>query len=184
MLLGASRIANNRDFIRAARCHFRGACLIWKPHPDAEAGLRRRPDLGDALSLVDHVADDAAIAPLLQQVDHVCTITSLTGFEALMYDKPVTCFGRPFYAGWGMTEDLARMPRRRHARPTLDGFVHAALIDYPMYWDPVTGQSCPVEVVLERFAAGQASRRQPSWPTGFLERNLGGFRRRIHRLKR
>ncbi len=151
VLKGAGRIARNRDLIKAARYHFRDAFLIWKPHPDVEAGLRQSSDLGDAISLADHVAEGADIARLLPQVDHVCTMTSLAGFEALLHGKPVTCFGTPFYAGWGLTEDLGLVPRRRKAKPTLDGMVHAALIAYPYYWDPITQLPCPVEVVLERF---------------------------------
>jgi capsular polysaccharide export protein len=33
--------------------------------------------------------------------------------------------------------------------------VHAVLIDYPRYHDPVTGLPCPVEVVVDRLAADQ-----------------------------
>jgi capsular polysaccharide export protein len=32
--------------------------------------------------------------------------------------------------------------------------VHASLIDYPRYLDPVTGLPCPVEVVIDRIASG------------------------------
>ncbi len=162
VLKGAGRIARNSELVKAARYHFRDAFLIWKPHPDVEAGLRQSSGLGDALSLVDHVASKSDIAQLLPQVDHVCTMTSLAGFEALLHGKSVTCFGTPFYAGWGLTEDLGVVPRRRKARPSLDSMVHAALIAYPYYWDPVSGMPCPVEVVLERFEqrgkeAGQVS---------------------------
>ena len=56
-------------------------------------------------------------------------MTSLTGFEALMRGVQVTCLGTPFYAGWGLTRDLGKVPARRGARPTLEGLVHATLID-------------------------------------------------------
>lgn len=163
VLKGAGRISRNRELLKAARYHFRDAFLIWKPHPDVEAGLRRSKGLGDTLSLVDHVAKKSDIAQLLPQVDHVCTMTSLAGFEALLHGKSVTCFGTPFYAGWGLTEDLGVVPRRRKARPGLDGLVHAALIAYPYYWDPVTRMPCPVEVVLERFEemGGEAGHESP-----------------------
>jgi capsular polysaccharide export protein len=29
--------------------------------------------------------------------------------------------------------------------------VHACLIDYPRYFDPVTGRPCPVEVIVDRL---------------------------------
>ena len=33
------------------------------------------------------------------------TVTSLIGFEALIWGKPVRTFGMPFYSGWGLTQD-------------------------------------------------------------------------------
>ncbi|MEL6208928.1 MAG: capsular polysaccharide biosynthesis protein, partial [Pseudomonadota bacterium] len=76
------------------------------------------------------------------------------GLEALMRGVPVTCLGAPFYAGWGLTTDLGPVPDRRSPGPTVQGLIHAALIGYPRYFDPVTGQPCPVEVAVDRLAAG------------------------------
>lgn len=81
-------------------------------------------------------------------------MTSLMGFEALLRGVKVTTTGAPFYAGWGLTTDLGKLPARRAQRPTLHGLVHAVLIDYPRYFDPVTGSACPVEIILDRLAKG------------------------------
>lgn len=85
-------------------------------------------------------------------------MTSLTGFEALLRGVRVTCLGAPFYAGWHLTRDLGPVPDRRTARPDLVQLVHAALIAYPRYWDPVSHRPCPVEVALDRLAAGDIPR--------------------------
>ena len=47
-------------------------------------------------------------------------MTSLAGFEALLRGKPVTTHGQPFYAGWGLTEDICpgAAARRASARST------------------------------------------------------------------
>ena len=90
-------------------------------------------------------------------------MTSLLGFEALLRGKTVTCLGAPFYAGWGLTHDLGPIPERRlrapdgHPlpRPGLHHLVHAALIAYPRYYDPVSRRACPAEVAVERLARGQ-----------------------------
>ena len=37
-------------------------------------------------------------------------MTSLAGFEALLRGRPVTTYGMPFYAGWGLTRDLGMAP--------------------------------------------------------------------------
>ena len=156
--LGASG-GTNAALLAAARTAQPDAFLIYKPHPDVEAGLREGAiDATDA----DLVARDAAPLPLIGAAHAVWTMTSLIGFEALLREVPVTCLGAPFYAGWGLTDDRAPVPaRRRAARPSLDALVHAALIAYPRYFDSVTRTACPPEVALERLASGQAPRTGP-----------------------
>jgi capsular polysaccharide export protein len=106
----------------------------------------------EAARLADMVLDRAPIAPLLGQVEEVHTITSLTGFEALLRGVAVTCWGRPFYAGWGLTEDRAPIARRTR-RLALDELVAGALILYPRYLDPVTELPCEPEALLDRLAS-------------------------------
>jgi capsular polysaccharide export protein len=107
-------------------------------------------------------------AGLLGPGVRVWTMTSGLGFEALVRGCEVTTTGAPFYAGWGLTRDLGAIPARRTARPVLAGLVHAALIGYPRYRDPVSGLPCPVEVAVERLAAGEGPR-----PGGILARLQG-----------
>ncbi|MCP5075019.1 MAG: capsular polysaccharide biosynthesis protein [Rhodobacteraceae bacterium] len=157
--LGTSDVSTNRALIEKTRALYPDDFLIYKPHPDVQAGLRLGAVAPEFLQdKVDAVEETGDIADLLDLVYGVSTMTSLTGFEALMRGKYVTCFGAPFYAGWGLTEDIGQVPERRTAKPTLDGLVHAALIGYPRYWDPVTGLPCPVEVVLERLASSDLGR--------------------------
>ena len=73
-------------------------------------------------------------------------------FEALIRGKAITCLGRPFYSGWGLTHDRHEVPRRQ-ARPDILGLIHACLIEYPRYFDPMSKLPCPPEVVVERLAA-------------------------------
>lgn len=85
-------------------------------------------------------------------------MTSLTGFEALLRGVKVTTTGAPFYAGWGLTRDLGDVPPRRRDDISLEGLVHATLIDYPRYFDPKTKLPCSVEVVVDRLAHGDVPR--------------------------
>ncbi len=156
ILKGAGLVKTNLDLVRATRLAYPDSYLIYKPHPDVIAGLRNGGHASENIAeITDQVLQDADIATLLDQVDHVSTITSLTGFEALLRGKSVTCFGAPFYAGWGLTDDRSPIPKRRQAKVSLQGLIHASLVDYPQYWDPVTGAPCPIETVLERFAQGR-----------------------------
>lgn len=109
-------------------------------------------------------------------------MTSLLGFEALLRGIPVTTFGAPFYAGWGLTTDLGSVPARRGARPSLLGLVHASLIDYPRYLDPVTGAPCPVETAIERLAHGQPAKRGPL--NRALSKLQGAFSTHAHLWRR
>ena len=151
--LGCPEAATNRELLQAARAANPAAVLVYKPHPDVEAGLRPGA-VADADRIADVVLHRTDAAAALDAVDEVWTLTSLIGFEALIRGLKVTCLGLPFYAGWGLTDDRAPPIPRRSARPDLATLVHRALIDYPRYFDPVTGTACPVEVVVDRLATG------------------------------
>ncbi len=159
---GARGVTTNLGLLRRVRADNPHAVLIYKPHPDVEAGLRPGavPE-NEALRLADLIAHRADPAVLIEAVDEVWTMTSGLGFEALLRGRKVTCLGAPFYAGWGLTEDLGLIPTRRRARPDLATLVHAALIAYPRYRDPQSGLPCPPEVIVERLATGSLPRVGP-----------------------
>lgn len=153
--LGAGEVRRNIDLLQFVRSNDPSAVVIFKPHPDVEAGLRPGAvSEADLLGLADAVVRHGDPAALLAEVQEVWTMTSLLGFEALLRGVPVTCLGAPFYAGWGLTTDLGPVPARRKAKVPLLQLAHAALIAYPRYTDPVTGLPCPPEVVAERLATG------------------------------
>jgi capsular polysaccharide export protein len=106
---------------------------------------------------------DAGIAQVLGVVDEVHTMTSLTGFEALLRNTPVTCYGKPFYSGWGLTADVVPATRKRQL--SLDELVAGTLIQYPVYVSSVTGHyTTPERIVQELVAWRDHSRLQiPLW---------------------
>jgi capsular polysaccharide export protein len=160
ILAGTETIRTNRALLEAARAANPAAVILYKPHPDVEAGLRTGA-VTDAGDIADAVLDRTDAIAALEAVDEVWTMTSLLGFEALLRGKSVTCLSTPFYAGWGLTDDRARPCPRRTARPTQAQLAHAVLIDYPRYHDPLSGLPCPVEVVVDRLAAGSVPRPGP-----------------------
>lgn len=147
LLQGGGDIRTNAALLEYARAQLPEAVLVYKPHPDVEAGLRDGGQVSRDLANV--IASKTDVHKLLSEVDEVWTMTSLLGFEALLRGVPVTTLGVPFYAGWGLTRDLARVPPRRRARPDLAGLVHATLVDYPRYIHPPSGTPCPVEVAID-----------------------------------
>jgi capsular polysaccharide export protein len=133
VLRGGGTIRTNLQLLETVRAARPDAFVIYKPHPDVEAGLRPGGVAPEDLErLADQVAANASIAHLLDQVDEVHTLTSLAGFEALMKGLQVYTYGLPFYAGWGLTFDR-ELCDRRNRRLGLDQMVAGALIIYPRY---------------------------------------------------
>jgi len=158
--LGGAGLASNLELLRRARALEPDAEIWFRPHPDVDAGHRVGAVRdADALLHADRIVRGGGMAPLLDTVDAVHVLTSLTGFEALLRGCDVTCHGVPFYAGWGLTRDLAAVPDRRGRALALDALVAGVLIAYPRYLDPVTGLPCAPEVLIDRMQAGAAQNR-------------------------
>lgn len=118
VLCGGGEVQSNLGLLQSARLHHPNATIIYKPHPDVEAGLRPGAISEAALTgLADVVAQRADPVALIHACDEVWTMTSLLGFEALLRGKAVTCLGAPFYAGWGLTTDLGQFLRAVCASP-------------------------------------------------------------------
>lgn len=153
-----SVIKKNSELLARVRADFAHDVIIYKPHPDVEAGLR--PGKADNHHLADVIAHDVAMPDCLDVCDVVHTISSLTGFEALLRGKSVVCYGLPFYAGFGLTDDviepdniLKNNALNRRTRPnlpalTLDELIYGTLISYPMYHLPHgVGLATPEQVI-------------------------------------
>lgn len=162
---GSPDLKTNEALLRRVREENPDAYIVYKPHPDVLAGLRKAgTDLTAGDMPYDELAEDVEPTSLLDSVDRLHTMTSLMGFEALMRGLPVTCHGLPFYAGWGLTDDRLVCERRGRKR-TIDELVHAALIDYPRYFSPRGRMFARPEDILVELAdlarAGPARRSMP-----------------------
>ena len=169
VLRGGGAIRSNLGLLQAARETRPDAFIIYKPHPDVEAGLRPgRIEPPEALKLADAIAPGASMAHLLDQVDEVHTLTSLSGFEALLRGLDVAVYGLPFYAGWGLTEDREQCPRRTR-RLSLDELVAGTLILYPRYVHRPTLWPCSAADVVRQlsFSLLRAD------PVGLLQKDRG-----------
>lgn len=174
---GTTDVSTNHALLLACRAANPAAVILYKPHPDVEAGLRTGT-VTNAADIADVVLTKTSPIAALDAVDEVWTMTSTIGFEALMRGKSVTCLGTPFYAGWGLTDDRDMPIERRNARPTLAQLVHSVLIDYPRYFDPVSGLPCPAEVVVDRLENGTAPR--PTRANRILSKLQGVFASYAH----
>jgi capsular polysaccharide export protein len=158
--LGTQSIADNLSLLKAVRAANPDAYIVYKPHPDVLSGNRRGNlhDVGNPPW--DSLVGQVPLAACLDVAHEVHTMTSLVGFEALLRGLPVTTYGQPFYAGWGLTHDYAPLARRTR-RLTLDELVAGTLLRYPRYvsWSARCFVSAEDKVLELRQASSGPLRR-------------------------
>ncbi|WP_332813503.1 capsular polysaccharide biosynthesis protein [Ramlibacter sp.] len=184
--LGCAGVRTNAGLLKATRAACPGAFIVYKPHPDVASGNRRgRLALEKALRWADYVETQVSVVSCVEVCDEVHTMTSLTGFDALLRGKKVVVYGQPFYAGWGLTHDVLGPEQgtafaRRRRQLALDELVAGTLLKYPIYWDPKLKGYTTCMAVLRQLAA----ERDALEGSGRLERLRTGWWRRQARKVR
>jgi capsular polysaccharide export protein len=176
--LGCTSVNTNLGLLKAVRTARPDAFIVYKPHPDVLSRNRQgRLALEAVMQLADHLEAGVSVVSCIEAADEVHTMTSLTGFDALMRRKKVVTYGQPFYAGWGLTEDRADNHTafaRRQRCLTLDQLVAGALLHYPIYWDWNLNGYTTCEAVLRSIliqrAALEASGNLNKLRLGWLRR--------------
>ncbi|MCH5336126.1 MAG: capsular polysaccharide biosynthesis protein [Campylobacter sp.] len=148
MILGGCGL-NTKEFIKEVRKKNPKAYIVFKPHPDVLSGNRLGlKDEKIILEFCDEMIEDISIDSAINASDEIHTITSTAGFDALLRNKEVFTYGKPFYAGWGLTKDKQDIERRTR-KLSLEELVAGALILYPRYINPKTKDLCEIEVTLD-----------------------------------
>ena len=176
-----------------ASCFQRMLQAALEEHPDCTVVLKVHPDVISGRALGHFSAKDLAEprvrlsadgghpARLLERARAVYVVTSQMGFEALLWGRPVHCFGMPFYGGWGLTHDRREAPLRRRQGASLEALVHAALVAGCRCIDPHRHQHCRIETLmaaigLQRRLQAQQPRRCVAFGfTPWKQRNLRRF---------
>ena len=193
IVMGGADAGCFQRMLQAALTNHPDHLIVVKVHPDVIHG-RARGHFSP--SELDHprirlCADGLHPAALLEHADAVYVVTSQMGFEALLWGRPVHCFGMPFYAGWGLTQDRQPSPTRRQHGASLEALVHACLIDSVRCIDPHQHAACEIEelmqsIGLQRRLQQQASERVEAfgftpWKQKNLRRFLAGSELRFRR---
>jgi capsular polysaccharide export protein len=148
---GCDRPVTNNDLVRLAASENPDAQIIYKPHPEVLHGTRTGvSNPAEVADISEILKEDIAPADALEGIDHVYTITSLLGFEALLRGIPVTCYGMPFYAGWGVTDDR-QVCERRTKRLNVTAIFSAAYLLRSRYFDPANGDPTILEAVISEL---------------------------------
>nr|WP_223954601.1 capsular polysaccharide biosynthesis protein [Aeromonas caviae] len=163
ILTGSPTIRSNEQLLWAVRAAKPEAHIIYKPHPDVVAGNRAGAISAACLAeCVDSQVLDIGLTSLYPHVDELHTMTSLSGFEALVQGVKVTTWGQPFYSGWGLTTD-ANPPARRQRSLPLAALVYLTLVAYPLYLDWQTGLwISPEQLIHQLTKQGHSSAHKAS----------------------
>ncbi|WP_261529567.1 capsular polysaccharide biosynthesis protein [Campylobacter lari] len=148
MILGGAGY-DTLKLLQSARKANENAFIVFKPHPDVLSGNRKGlKDKNIILKYCDEIIENISIDSAINASDEVHTITSTSGFDALLRGKKVVVYGKPFYAGWGLTTDLHEISRRTRVL-SLEELVAGVLILYPRYIHPKSKNLCEVELALD-----------------------------------
>lgn len=160
---GSPRLKSNLELLLAVRDAEPSAFLVFKAHPDLVAGTRHGKVLsGKLASACDLAVTHGNVLDWLDLCDEVHTLTSTVGFESLIRGVPVVTYGLPFYAGWGLTTDRIPCPRRTR-KLTIRELVCGALMRYPRYINPETGEFTTALKVARLLSSGTSAADRRAW---------------------
>ncbi|WP_439624166.1 capsular polysaccharide biosynthesis protein [Shinella sp.] len=144
---GASA-ASFRAMLQHAAANNPGKTLVVRMHPAAgDRSLLRQAATAMGIEII--VPGRMNPWPLLEAADSVYTVSSQLGFEALIADRAVHCFGTTYYSGRGLTVDHNGLSAGR-SPASLEQVFHAAYIDYSLYLDLHTRQPCTPEHAVQQ----------------------------------
>ena len=146
---GLGNFFSTKEMIDDAIKENSNAEVYIKIHPDVLSG-KKDSDINeiDIPPSCHILTDNANPIELMSYFDKVYTKTSGMGFEALILDKEVYCYGLPFYAGWGVTDDKLECSRREK-KLSIDKIFAGAYILYTSYYNPYSNEESDILDVIE-----------------------------------
>lgn len=158
ILYGSPIIKTNLELVKTVRQNNPNDYIIYKPHPDVLSGNRiGKVEQSDIEKFVDNIIEFVDMIDCIEQVDEIHTMTSLAGFEALVRNKKVVCYGQPFYSGWGLTKDKYP-PIRRNRLLKLDELIYIVMYEYAIYIHPKTLNFTDPETLIDYLSSKKQSK--------------------------
>ncbi len=141
------------DMLDDAKRENPDADILVKTHPDTMTGKRGGYYTGvKEEGNVFRVTMPINPYSLMEVVDKVYVCSTQMGFEALMAGKEVHVYGMPFYAGWGLTIDKQKNPRRTNRR-TLEEVFYIFYVLYTHWVDIENGTPCTIDKAIDNLIA-------------------------------
>lgn len=136
LVYGLAGEVNTRQIIKDAIHENPKASIFIKIHPDVLSGKKDSDiNINDIPKRCTIINEDINPISLLKHMDKIYIKTSGMGIEALMLGKTVVCYGLPYYAGWGLTQDKQSCHRRTR-KLTMEELFAGAYILYTHYYNP------------------------------------------------
>ena len=125
-----------------------GVKVIVRTHPDVVSGRRQGylVDYARRRGVCVLPGIDNPVA-WVKRASRVYTGTSQMGYEALLCERPVSVFGSPFYAGWGLADERQSVERRVQTR-SIDQLFHATHVHMTRYCSPMNGETWQLHELL------------------------------------
>ena len=123
--------------------------VYLKIHPDVLSG-KKSSDISLEEIPKECIVLEKNVNPisLLKHFNKVYTKTSGMGMEALILGLEVLCYGLPYYAGWGLTQDKQICDRRQKSL-TIEELFAGAYILYTQYYNPYTQKKSNIIDVIQ-----------------------------------
>jgi capsular polysaccharide export protein len=150
IIFGCKKPLSGSELVLMAKNEHPEAEIIYKPHPALLYHQGASSEFSGIRPLARILSEPVSLASALDGIDQVYTLTSLSGFEALLRGIKVTCIGAPFYSNWGLTDDRQKICRRQR-RLTLDQLFAGAYLLYAKYMDPASGKPMGFEDALRHI---------------------------------
>ena len=103
--------------------------IFYKSHPKNWCNVSDMAYIAEKFPQIIIIDEKQNPIELLENRPTCIVNTSGLGFEALIRDCPVTCYGISFYSNWGFTTDKIACDRRVN-RPDFDDFAAFFLLEY------------------------------------------------------
>lgn len=171
-------IYTDRELLAKVRRDFPDAYILYAP-PLGEFSSKKHLLMSVESTLYDQLVRPEHIVSCIKLANAVHVVSAFGGIYALIYGKLLYTYGRPFYAGWGLTQD-AEVFIDRSRQLSLTELLCATFILGPTYFNWLTRTSgTPEEAVRRLLVASSQPHSQPkvrkSLPirTGRLSGRLG-----------
>lgn len=132
----AQRARQFREMVAQIRSreHNASIWILRSNDPGSGRWLSSHVPLPDNTRILD---SNTSLRDLLRHVNRMYVVTASEGMGALLANVPLHVFGRPLYAGWGLTNDARSQPNRI-ARPTIAALFESLFVEHVRYLDPIT----------------------------------------------